>query len=81
MTPRQKEEIESIPMRHMVPILARLREVGKERAADLLNDYEERLAIICEGSEAQPEDISAAWADVLGMKELRQAEKRGGMKE
>lgn len=64
-------------MGHMLPILARLREVGKGRAADLLNDYEERLAIICEGREAQPEDISAAWADVLGMKELRQKTKGG----
>lgn len=70
MTPRQKEEIESIPIGHMMTIKAKLRAVGPERTEELLSEYEERLAIICEGREATPEDVSAAWAGVLHLRDL-----------
>ena len=33
-----------------------------------MDAYEERLAIIAEGRDVQPEDISAAWASALNVK-------------
>lgn len=65
MTPRQLDELQSIPIGQMLEIKLRLKRAGTERAEELLADYEERLAIITEGREAKPEDISAAWESAL----------------
>ena len=65
MTPRQRDELQSIPIGHMLEVVQRLKDAGETRAADLLAQYEERLAIIAEGRDVQPEDISAAWESVL----------------
>lgn len=65
MTPRQREELQSIPMWQMAEVRQKLRDAGREYAQVLLDEYEERLAIICEGREATPADVSAAWGVVL----------------
>lgn len=61
MTPRQREELQSIPMWQMVEVQKKLKTAGRAYAQQLLDEYEERLAIICEGREATPADVSAAW--------------------
>ena len=43
----------------------RLKEAGREHAAVLLDAYEERMGIICEGREATPDDITTAWSSTL----------------
>ena len=58
-----------MPIGHMLAVKNRLSEVGMY-AEKLLDDYEERLAIICEGREVKPEDISVAWGNVLQLKDL-----------
>lgn len=68
MTERQKDELSSIPIGKMLVVQKELRDVGRVRAAQLLDYYEERLAIIAEGRDATPEDISAAWESVLRIK-------------
>lgn len=57
-----------LPIGKMLVVNKELREVGKVRAMQLFDEYEERLAIITEGREVQPEDISAAWESVLRIK-------------
>lgn len=68
MTERQKDELSSIPIGKMLVVQKELRDVGRVRAAQLLDDYEERLAIIAEGREISPEDISSAWESTLKIK-------------
>ena len=68
MTERQKDELSSIPIGKMLVVQKELRDVGRVRAAQLLDDYEERLAIIIEGREISPEDISSAWESTLKIK-------------
>ena len=68
MTERQKDELSILPIGKMLVVNKELREVGKVRAMQLLDEYEERLAIITEGRDVQPEDISAAWESVLRIK-------------
>lgn len=68
MTERQKGELSILPIGKMLVVNKELREVGKVRAMQLLDEYEERLAIIAEGRDATPEDISAAWENTLHIK-------------
>lgn len=68
MTPRQLDELRSIPIGQAETIISRLKRAGSEYGEDLMDAYEERLAIITEGREVQPKDISAAWASVLNVK-------------
>ena len=68
MTERQKDELSILPIGKMLVVNKELREVGKVRAMQLLDEYEERLAILAEGRDATPEDISAAWASALNVK-------------
>ena len=68
MPERQKDELSSIPIGKMLVVQKELRDVGRVRAAQLLDDYEERLAIISEGRAATPEDISSAWESTLKIK-------------
>ena len=68
MTERQKDELSILPIGKMLVVNRELREVGKVRAMLLLDEYEERLAIITEGRDVQPEDISAAWESALNVK-------------
>ena len=68
MTQRQKEELELIPMGQMFEVKAQLRKAGAGRAALLLDEYEERLAIIVEGRDITEADISAAWESTLRIK-------------
>lgn len=68
MTERQKDELSSIPIGKMLVVQKELRDVGRVRAAQLLDYYEERLAIIAEGRDATPEDIEAAWESALNVK-------------
>ena len=64
MTPRQLDELQSMPMGQMMEVKKRLEEVGMY-AGKLLDDYEERLAIIAEGREVEVADIIAAWESTL----------------
>lgn len=65
MTPRQRDELMSIRGGDEYTVKQRLKEAGREHAAALLDAYEERMGIICEGCEATPEDITAAWSSTL----------------
>ena len=65
MTPRQLDELRSIPIGQAEAVISRLKRAGREYGEDLMDAYEERLAIITEGRNVQPEDISAAWASAL----------------
>lgn len=65
MTPRQLDELHSMPSGHEFTVVQTLKRAGKEYAAQLLDEYEERLAIITEGCEVKPEDITAAWESTL----------------
>ena len=78
MTERQKGELSILPIGKMLVVNKELREVGKVRAMQLLDEYEERLAIITEGRDVQPEDISAAWANVLHIDDLMPAPSKQG---
>ena len=78
MTERQKDELSSIPIGKMLVVQKELRDVGRVRAMQLLDEYEERLAIITEGRDVQPEDISAAWANVLHIDDLMPAPSKQG---
>ena len=60
-----------MPSGHEHTVVQALKNAGREYAEFLLDDYEERLAIITEGREVQPEDISAAWSSTLKIKDLR----------
>lgn len=68
MTPRQFDELRSIPIGQAEIVISRLKRAGREYGEELMDAYEERLAIITEGRDVQPEDISAAWASVLNVK-------------
>lgn len=68
MTPRQLDELRSIPIGQAETVINSLKRAGREYGEDLLDAYEERLAIIAEGREVTPEDISAAWASALNVK-------------
>lgn len=70
MTPRQLDELRSIPIGQAETVISRLKRAGREYGEELMNAYEERLAIITEGRDVQPEDISAAWASALKCKDL-----------
>lgn len=70
MTPQQLDELHTMPGGHEFTVLQALKRAGREEAARLLDRYEERIAIICEGREATPDDFSAAWANVLHMEDL-----------
>ena len=70
MTPRQLDELRSIPIGQAEIVISGLKRAGREYAEVLMDAYEERLAIITEGREVQPEDISAAWASVLRIEDL-----------
>ena len=68
MTPRQLDELRSIPIGQAETVINRLKRAGREYGEDLMDAYEERLAIITEGRDVQPEDISAAWESALNLK-------------
>lgn len=68
MTPRQLDELRSIPIGQAETVISRLKRAGREYGEKLMDSYEERLAIITEGRDVQPEDISAAWASALNVK-------------
>lgn len=68
MTPRQLDELRSIPIGQAETVIGRLKRAGREYGEELMNSYEERLAIIAEGRDVQPGDISAAWENVLKVK-------------
>lgn len=70
MTPQQLDELHTMPGGHEFTVVQALKRAGKEEAARLLDRYEERIAIICEGREATAADISAAWANVLHIEDL-----------
>lgn len=76
MTPRQIDELRSIPMWQAACVTQTLRSAGRVHAAVLVDAYEERLAIITEGRSAEPEEISRAWESVLGIKFSTADEKR-----
>lgn len=63
-------ELQLIPIGHMLTVQKTLRDVGRVRAAQLLDAYEERIAMMTEGKEPTPKDISAAWSSVLNMTDL-----------
>lgn len=65
MTPRQRDELMSIASWDEYIVKQKLKEAGRERAAVLLDEYEERMGMICEGREATPEDVTAAWSSTL----------------
>lgn len=67
MTPRQLDELRSIPIGQAETVINSLKRAGREYGEDLMDTYEERLAIIIEGRAVQPEDISAAWASALNV--------------
>ena len=78
MTPRQLDELHSMPSGHEFTVVQTLKRAGKEYAAQLMDEYEERLAMICEGREITPADVSAAWASTLHLVDLMpRIEKRG----
>ena len=68
MTPRQLDELRSIPIGQAEIVINRLKRAGREYGEELMDAYEERLAIITEGRDVQPEDISAAWESALNVK-------------
>ena len=68
MTPRQLDELRSIPIGQAEIVINRLKRAGREYGENLMAAYEERLAIITEGRDVQPEDISAAWENTLHIK-------------
>lgn len=77
MTPRQLDELRSIPIGQAETVINRLKRAGREYGEKLMDAYEERLAIITEGRDAQPEDISAAWESALNLKFLTALPKNG----
>ena len=76
MTPQQLDELHTIPGGHEFTVAQTLKRAGKEEAARLLDRYEERIAIICEGREATAADISAAWSNVLRIDDLMSGRKK-----
>lgn len=78
MTPQQLDELHTMPGGHEYTVVQALKRAGKEEAARLLDRYEERIAIICEGREATASDISAAWANVLHIEDLMPASLKQG---
>ena len=73
MTPQQLDELHTMPAGHEYSVVQALKRAGREESARLLERYEERIAIICEGREATAADISAAWANVLHIEDLMSA--------
>ena len=78
MTPRQLDELQSIPIGQAEIVISGLKRAGREYGENLMDAYEERLAIITEGRDVQPEDISAAWANVLHIDDLMPAPSKQG---
>ena len=78
MTPRQLDELRSIPIGQAEIVISGLKRAGREYGENLMDAYEERLAIITEGRDVQPEDISAAWANVLHIDDLMPAPSKQG---
>ena len=78
MTPRQLDELRSIPIGQAEIVISGLKRAGREYGEVLMDAYEERLAIITEGRDVQPEDISAAWANVLHIDDLMPAPSKQG---
>lgn len=78
MTPRQLDELRSIPIGQAEIVISGLKRAGREYGEVLMDAYEERLAIITEGRNVQPEDISAAWANVLHIDDLMPAPSKQG---
>ena len=78
MTPQQLDELHTMPAGHEFTVVQALKRAGKEEAARLLDRYEERIAIICEGREATATDISATWANVLHIDDLMPASPERG---
>ena len=78
MTQRQIDELRSIPIGQAEIVINSLKRAGREYGETLLDAYEERLAIITEGRDVQPEDISAAWANVLHIDDLMPAPSKQG---
>lgn len=76
MTPQQLDELHTMPGGHEFTVVQTLKRAGKEEAARLLDRYEERIAIICEGREATAADISAAWSNVLRIDDLMPGRKK-----
>lgn len=76
MTPRQIDELHSIPSGQEYEVVQALKRVGRSYAQLLLDEYEERLAIIAEGREATTNDISSAWESTLKLKFERRREKQ-----
>lgn len=74
MTPRQLDELRSIPIGQAEIVINRLKRAGREYGEGLMDAYEERLAIITEGRDVQPEDISAAWESALNVKFEREGD-------
>jgi len=74
MTERQLDELHSMPSGHEFTVVQTLKRAGKEYAAQLLDEYEERLAMICEGREVEVADIIAAWGSVLRIDLKRRAQ-------
>lgn len=68
MTPRQLDELRSIPIGQAEIVINSLKRAGREYGEKLMDAYEERLAIITEGREVKPEDITAAWESALNLK-------------
>ena len=78
MTQRQIDELRSIPIGQAEIVINSLKRAGREYGEKLMDAYEERLAIITEGRDVQPEDISAAWANVLHIDDLMPAPSKQG---
>ena len=78
MTPRQLDELHTMSGGHEFTVVQALKRAGKEEAARLLDRYEERIAMICEGREVTAADISAAWANVLHIDDLMPASPERG---
>ena len=78
MTPQQLDELHTMPGGHEFTVVQALKRAGREEAARLLDRYEERIAIICEGREVTAADISAAWANVLHIDDLMPASPEQG---
>ena len=76
MTPQQLDELHTMPGGHEFTVVQALKRAGKEEAARLIDRYEERIAIICEGREAEARDISAAWSNVLRIDDLMPERKK-----
>lgn len=65
MNERQADELSRVPMGLAAEVRRRLNKAGTEYADDLLDQYDERVAIIAEGREVTDEFLTAAWESTL----------------